>query len=141
MPTREDLAPLVTHVPMSADDAQAIVAALRDVAKVDGVHKDELAMIAGFAKMLYADLGESKPTAPKKMTPAKLAAILLDPTLRTIAVQSAVLLAMADGVISEPERARVLEYARALGMPQDRYEEIERTIVAWVKAGDIGSVL
>jgi len=140
MVSRGDLAPLFTNVPMSADDAQAIVAALRDIAEADGVHEDELAMIAGFGEVLDADLGEVEPTQLGGMTPAKLAATLTDPTLRTIAIQSAVLLAMADGAISGKERERVLEYARALGLSQ-RYQEIERTIVEWVKAGDVGALL
>jgi tellurite resistance protein len=141
MASREQLSPLFTEVPMSADDAGAIVAALRDIAETDGVHEEELRMIESFVELLDADLGEAEPTQLEKMTPSKLAATLVDPTLRTVAIQCAVLLAMADGAISDKERERVVEYARALEVPMDRYQVIERTIVDWVQSGDMASIL
>src|SRR5687768_8262597 len=105
MVNRNELSPLFDgDVKMSADEASAIVAALRDIAQTDGVHDEELAMIQGFVEQLDVDLGAPNVTEPTKlgpMTPAKLASQLRDPALRTIAVQCAVLLAMADGSISQ----------------------------------------
>ena len=137
---KPDLAPLFTDVPMSSDDANAIVAALRDIAETDGVHEDELKMIEGFVQALDADLGHEQPTQLDKMTPQKLALRLVDPTLRTVAVQCAVLLGMADGKLTPKERARVVEYATALGVTGKDYDKIEKTIVDWVKSGDLGSI-
>jgi tellurite resistance protein len=142
MRNREELAPLFTQdLALSADDATAIVAALRDIAESDGVHDDELAMITSFVEQIDADLGALEPTKIGPMTPAKLAAKLRDPTLRTVAVQCAVLLALADGAISDKERARVLEYAQALEVPRDRYQQIERTLTEWVKSGQLEPIL
>src|SRR5262245_55177247 len=124
MANREDLAPLFTDVTMSSDDANAIVAALRDIAESDGVDEEELRMIEGFVEALDADLGNAQATKLEKMTPQKLALTLVDPTLRTVAVQCAVLLAMADGKISPKERQRVMEYANALGVTGASYEKI-----------------
>lgn len=134
--TMSSLSPLFTDIPMSSDDANAIVAALRDIAEVDGTHEEELAMIAGFAETLQADLGDA-PRELEKMTPQKLAGRLVDPVLRTVAVQCAVLLAMADGKITPEERQRVVEYASALGVQGKSYDEIEQSIVAWVKSGKL----
>lgn len=141
MANLEELAPLFTDVSLSADDATAIVAALRDIAETDGVHPEELAMIASFVEALDSDLGATSPTTLGPMTPALLAATLRDPTLRTVAVQCAFLLALADGKISDKERARVVEYATALDVTGARFESVEKTITAWVKGGDLASLL
>src|SRR5262245_23284200 len=140
MPNRDELSPLFTEVPISSDDANAIVAALRDIAESDGVHDEELKMIEGFVEMLDADLGATEPTKLEKMTPQKLATKLVDPTMRTIAVQCGVLLAMADGKITPKERARVQEYAAALGVSGKDYDKIESTITGWVKSGNMGAL-
>jgi len=47
---------------------------------------------------------------------------------------------MADGKISAPERLRILEYARALGVSDAAYAELERVIESWVKSGDMQSL-
>jgi tellurite resistance protein len=137
MPTRSELAPLFTDIKLSADDANAIVAALRDVAASDGEHAEELTMIQGFVELLDADLGESKPTTLPAMSPEKLALALTDPNARQVAVQCALLLAWADGAFSEGERARIVAYASALGFSQSAYDDMERVITSWVKSGDI----
>jgi tellurite resistance protein len=74
------------------------------------------------------------------MTPQKLALRLVDPTLRTVAVQCGVLVAMADGKLSPKERERVIEYANALGVTGKSYDQIERTITDWVKSGDVATL-
>ncbi len=137
MTNRSDLAPMFTDLALSADDANAIVAALYDVAQSDGVHEAELEMIRGFVQVLDADLGAEKPTTLPLMTPAKLGAIVTNPQLRKLAIQSAVLLAWADGVFSEKEHARVREYAAALGFSAAEYAAIERTITSWVQSGNL----
>jgi tellurite resistance protein len=137
MTNRSDLAPLFTDVAMSADDAHAIAAALYDVARSDGVHEAELEMIWSFVQTVDADLGVEKSTELPPMTPAKLAAIITNPELRKLAVQSAVLLAWADGIFSDPEHARVREYATALGFSAAEYGAIERTITNWVQSGNL----
>ncbi len=137
MPTRPELAPLFTDIKLSADDANAIVAALEDVAESDGQHAEEMAMIQGFVEMLDVDLGEKKPTKLAKMSPAKLALAITDADARKVAIQCAILLAWADGVFSDKERARVVDYATALGFSKAAYDGMEQTITGWVKSGDL----
>jgi tellurite resistance protein len=139
MTTNDELSPLFTDVAMSTDDATAIVAALKDIAESDGMHDDELRMIEGFVLMLNADFDVEETLAP--MTPELLASKLTDPTLRTVALQCAVLLAWADGKFSDKERERITDYANALDVPGPEYEKIERVITAWVKAGDFGPLM
>lgn len=139
MTTNQDLFPLFTEVPMTTDDATAIVSALKDIAESDGMHEDELRMIEGFVEMLNADFDVHGALEP--MTPAKLAGALTDETLRKVALQSAVLLAWADGAISDKERERIVEYASAFGVSIADYEQIEQSITAWVKDGDYAPLM
>ena len=79
-------------------------------------------MIQGFVEMLDADLGESKATKLSAMTPEKLALAVTDPNARKVAIQCALLLAWADGSLSDKERTRVVEYATALGFSRAAYD-------------------
>lgn len=137
MANRSELAPLFTDIKLSADDATAIVAALEDVAQSDGQHAEEMAMIQSFVEMLDLDLGEKKPTKLAKMSPEKLALAITDADARKVAIQSAILLAWADGAFSDKERARVVEYATALGFSRAAYDGMEKVITGWVKSGDL----
>jgi tellurite resistance protein len=137
MTTRGELAPLFTDLTLSADDANAIVAALHDVAESDGKHAEEIEMIQGFVQMLDADLGAEKPTNLPAMTPQKLAQVLTDDSVKKVAIQCAVLLAWADGALSDKERARIVDYATALGFSKNVYDSIEKSITGWVKSGDL----
>ncbi len=141
MSSPHDLGPLFSDITLSADDAEAIAAALRDIAETDGVHDEELALINELVAGLDEELGEDKPTELEKMTPEKLAKAIVDPDVRMVAVHSAVLLAMADGAISDKERERCTEYAVALGVDVEAYQEIERHIVDWVKSGDMEAIV
>ena len=108
MTTRAELSPLFTNIALSADDASAIAAALYDIARCDGEHAEEIEMIKG----------------------------LLEVT-RKLAIECALLLAWADGAFSDKERARVSEYATALGFTPKDYAALESTITGWVKSGDM----
>ncbi len=141
MTTPEELAPLFTDVALTTTEVDAIAAALRDIAESDGTHEAELAMITELIQSLDADLGEEKPTEREQMTPEKLALRLgEDPTLKTLALQCGILLAMADGKISAQERERLDAYASALGIEAERYQQLEGTIVGWVQSGDAQSM-
>ena len=132
------LSPLFTNIPISADDAVIMAAALRDIAAVDGTHPEEQALIQALAQGLADDLGDT-PVLPQ-IGPKELSHKLIDPQLRTVFLQAALVLAMADGKISAPERLRILEYARALGVSDAAYAELERVIESWVKSGDMQSL-
>jgi tellurite resistance protein len=134
MPNSAALYPLFSDLRLSADEASAIAAALRDVAAVDGTHADEQELIGELMNEIAGEVGDAHGIGA--ITPAELAARLVGADLRTLALQSAVLLAMADGAISPAERARILEYALAFGVNSDEYASIEKKIEGWVRSGD-----
>ncbi|MEY4548329.1 MAG: Tellurite resistance protein TerB [Pseudomonadota bacterium] len=129
------LGPLFSNIAISADDAVTMAAALRDIAGIDGSHPEEEALIHSLVHELAEDLGDT-PNLPS-ITPAQIRGKLATPELRTVFLQAAVVLAMADGTISAPERQRIREYARALNLSDAAYEELERVIESWVRSGDL----
>ncbi|MBN1610917.1 MAG: tellurite resistance TerB family protein [Polyangiaceae bacterium] len=129
-----DLYPLFDRdLVLNADEARAIVGALQDISETDGVHEAEQALIQELVADFNLELGDE--SALEKVTPEQLAVRIRDPAVRKLAVQTGVLLAMADGAISDKERARVLEYARPLGFDDATYGAVEQQIVAWVRSG------
>lgn len=91
-------------VELDAPAAQAISAVLRDVARVDGNHPQELALIGAFEQGLGDTHGEPDLSA------------LDTPELKAALVRSMVLLGLADNHISDAEHARILEWTRKLGL-------------------------
>ena len=133
-----DLNPLFSEIPISSHEALAIAGALRDIAESDGMHEEELAMITELVQGLDEDLGLEEPSKVPAITPAELAVALgEDPALKTLAMQCAVMLAMADGKISKEEAERLEAYRAALGFSAEAYAVLEKGIVAWIKAGDL----
>ena len=134
-----DLYPLFDkNLVLSADEARAIVGALQDISECDGIHEAEQALIGELVAEYNLELGDD--AALMKTSPQDLAARLQGSALRKLAIQTAVLLAMADGAISDKERARVLDYARPLGFDEAAYSAIEDRIVAWVRSGDAAPI-
>lgn len=133
-----DLNPLFSEIPISSHEALAIAGALRDIAESDGMHEEELAMITELVQGLDEDLGIEEPSQVPAITPAELAIALgEDPALKTLAMQCAVMLAMADGKISSQEAERLEAYRAALGFSAEQYSALEKGIVTWIKAGDL----
>jgi len=128
------LSPLFTDIHISADEALVIAGALRDIAEIDGTHPEEEALIDELVREMASDLGDALQVP--RVTPEDVARKLIDPTLRTVLLQCALLLAMADGVISDAERQRIREYAGALGVAGNQYAEIESVIESWVRSGE-----
>lgn len=134
MPESGVPASLFSELEISADEARLIAAALQDIAGVDGTHGDEKELIQRLLRELGAEpLGTLQ---LPQMSPDELAPQLLDPTLRMALLQCSLLLAMADGKVSEAERERILEYARALGVSPVACEELESVIEGWIRSGD-----
>ncbi|MDP2312189.1 MAG: hypothetical protein Q8P41_04735 [Pseudomonadota bacterium] len=93
-------------IPVSAGEAGAIARALHTVAACDSLHPRELAMIRAFSE----DLGE----APSPIEPAELAAALPGGDHRLLCLKLALLVAHAEGEVSEAERVLLGRYATAL---------------------------
>lgn len=112
------------------DDAQAeaIARGLHAVAKCDGLHEREAALVASFladptkAATALADL-ERRPA----ITPGELAESLSSTELRLMFVKSALLLAWADGKVSAEERAVIATFATALEA-SDKVDQLEASV-------------
>jgi uncharacterized membrane protein YebE (DUF533 family) len=118
-----------TEIPIDASQAEAIARGLFAVARVDGVHERELALIAslygeagGTARAL-ADLERSEP-----IKPADLAAALPEADQRRLFIKTAILLAWVDGVVTDKERALIDQYAAALAIGKEEAGKLEEGV-------------
>jgi uncharacterized membrane protein YebE (DUF533 family) len=92
-----------TEVAIDAAAAAMIARGMRQVAQADGmIHQRELALIASFEAAVpeAADVEE----------------VIRDDALRTVFLRSLIMVALADGRISEAETARIQELAREQGI-------------------------
>lgn len=89
--------------------AETIARGLFAVALVDGVHERELALISELYRTAAAHGSSAEVVAPlaslSPLEPSGVAAVLVTPPERALFVKTAILLAWADGKVSEAERA------------------------------------
>lgn len=98
-----------TEVPIDAAAAAAIARGMRDVARADGmIHDRELALIASFEAGL-----------PEVATDQEA---LASDELRTVYLRSIIMVALADGRISEAELARIRELAAGYQISDETVE-------------------
>jgi uncharacterized membrane protein YebE (DUF533 family) len=97
-----------TAVPLDAASAAVIAKAMRAVARADGlIHQRELNLIASFEAHLPPDLD-----APDILAD--------DDSLRLLFLRSLIMVALADGVISEAELAEIRTLAAEQSISEDR---------------------
>ncbi len=114
------------EIQIDAAQAEAIGRGLYAVAAVDGVHERELALIAS----LYGEAGgTSRGLADlerrEAIKPAELAAALPEVDHRQLFIKTALLLAWADGSVSDPERALIGTFATALAVSNEDLAHLE----------------
>jgi tellurite resistance protein len=135
---REELAPLFQeNLVISADEARAIAGVLLDVSESDGVHDEEKAMIWELLREFSVDLGDAEATSPLRLSPEGLARLIVAPEVRRVVVITAMMVAMADGAVSNKERATVQGYASVLGITGEELGVLERRVVDWFRSGDL----
>ena len=115
-----------TEIDIDQAQAEAIARGLFAVARVDGVHEREPALIASF----YGDTGGggrslAELEAREPIKPAELAAGLPSADHRRLFVKTAILLAWADGTVTAAERSSIEQYASALGVAKDELARLE----------------
>jgi tellurite resistance protein len=114
------------EVHISRQAAEAIARGLYTVARVDGLHEREAGLIASF----WIDAGHGAASLSDlergdAMKPADLATILRSEEERQVFIKTAQLLTWADGVVTDPERKIVREFAQALGVDGVTLERLE----------------
>jgi uncharacterized membrane protein YebE (DUF533 family) len=112
---------LYEGIDLTPDQSEWIVRGLLDLAAVDGIHDAERALISDF------HAGESLEALAAKGFDAKAAATVFhNGGARVVEafIVSCYLLIYADGQHSDAERARIAEYASALGLDHGALEEL-----------------
>lgn len=114
------------EVNLSRGAAEAIARGLYAVAHADGLHEREAGLIASF----WIDAGGgagalSDLERGPAIAPAELAAALHSDAERQLFVKTALLLTWADGAVSDAERKKVQELARALGVDDATLGKLE----------------
>lgn len=106
-------------IDIDADTALFIASGLRALAEVDGGHPAEIELIRQFAGDAEVDparfhLGDGHP--------------LTTPELRDVFLRSALLLALADGRVSEKERDTLIRWGSALGVDPVALAYLDREV-------------
>jgi tellurite resistance protein len=120
------------QIELSRSEAEAIAQGLYAVARCDGLHPREGALIADFYQDAVA--GEDTTAALTSLerlpevTGAQLAAQLGRKEVRQLFVKSAWLLAYADGSVSAAERAKIGTFAQALELGPDESKRLEEGV-------------
>lgn len=109
--------------------AEAIARGLYAVAKVDGVHEREAALVASF----WADVGGGAGALAElergaAISAPELSAALTSGELRTLFIKSAYLLAWADGKVTDAERRVISEFGKALGVQGGDLGKLEAAV-------------
>jgi tellurite resistance protein len=114
------------EVSLNQHAAEAIARALFTVAKVDGLHEREAALVASF----WAETGGGAGALASlersaQIRPAELASALHSSDERALFVKTAYLLAWADGQVTAEERKIIGEFGAALGVDAKQAERLE----------------
>lgn len=110
---------------------QTIVRAMHDVARADGVHDAERVMLRGFYENCQREAAALASFDDLIAMPFDLAAAADDfrrPEQKAALLHSCLLLAHADGTYSAGERAKVQEFAGALGVSVAELGRIEEGV-------------
>ena len=123
------------EVQIDEPQAEAMARGLFAVAKVDGVHAREAALVASFynetgaAAHSLADL-ERRQT----ITGDELVAVLHEPAQRRLFIKTALLLAWADGVVTPQEQRIIHAYATALGISPEELGKLDEAVKEYLLA-------
>jgi tellurite resistance protein len=117
------------EVDLDRAQAEAIARGLFAVAKCDGLHEREAALIASF----WLDSGGGADALSSlergaTIRPDELAAALPSPAQRQLFLKTAILLTYADGKVTAEERQCVREFASGLGIAEPAVEALEQSV-------------
>ena len=110
---------------------QTIVRAMHDIARTDGVHDAERVMLRSFYDNCQREAAALATFDDLIAMPFDLAAVIDDfrqPVQKAALLHSCLLLAHADGNYSAGERAKVQEFAAALGVSAAELGRIEEGV-------------
>lgn len=109
--------------------SEAIARGLYALAKADGIHEREAALVASFFDEVGGGmqaLAELERRAP--ITPEELAASLPDETVRRLFLKTAILLIWADGEVTPQEGKLLEDYAHAFQLDKTVLEQLDTEV-------------
>jgi len=117
------------EIEVSQPAAEAMARGLYAVAKVDGLHEREEALVASF----WAEVGGGAGALAElqrgaTITASELSAALPVPELRQMFLKTSMLLAWADGKVTAPERKIIAEFGTALGIDAAAQGKLESAV-------------
>src|SRR5262249_23054212 len=117
------------EIELSKTTSEAIARALYVIAKADGIHEREAGLIASF----WIDTGHGAAALSdlermSAITPAELAAALISDEERQLFLKTAILLAWADGKVTDAERKALDGFAAALGVDRAKLQALEASV-------------
>ncbi len=123
------------EVQIDAPQAEAMARGLYAVAKVDGVHAREAALVASFYQETGAQVHSLAELERRSaITGEELAAELRTPEQRRLFIKTALLLAWADGVVTPQEQRIIGAYAQALGLEQGELAKLDEAVKEFLLA-------
>ena len=123
------------EVQFEEPQAEAMARGLYAVAKVDGIHIREAALVSSF----YNETGAHSHSLSDlerriTITGEELAAALQTPEQRRLFVKTALLLAWADGVVTPQEQRIIGAYAEALGVTGEELARLDEAVKEYLLA-------
>jgi tellurite resistance protein len=117
------------EIEVTQSAAEAIARGLYAVAKVDGLHEREEALVASF----WAEVGGGAGALAElqrgsDITSAELGAALSSPPLRNLFVKTSILMAWADGKVTDAERKIISDFASGLGVGTAELGRLEAAV-------------
>ena len=119
-----------SHQDISGTQAEALARGLYTIARVDGVHEREAALISQLFSESTDGMGQALTELERSadVDGAYLAATLPGKDLREMFVKTAWLLAYADGGVSDAERKKIAELSGPLGVDAASQARLEGAV-------------
>ncbi len=115
------------EIEVNALQAEAMARGLYAIALVDGIHEREMGMIQDFYSAAAAEsVASLERVGP--FDPGDLAEFLSEKPHRELFIKTALLLAWADGKVSDKERAKIGAFAKALDVTKELQGELEAEV-------------
>ena len=114
---------LYEGVELNAEETTWICRGLLDLAAVDGVHENEVALIKQFYATSGGSMDDLAAMQQQSFHLSEVAAAIKGPVVDAF-LTSCYLLIYADGHHSDEERVRIRQYADALNVSADQLEDI-----------------
>ncbi|MBK8014266.1 MAG: TerB family tellurite resistance protein [Deltaproteobacteria bacterium] len=121
---------------LSFEQVKALSHAMMAVARVDGVHESEMALVRGFYEGCS---GRGDPSLEEVCAgPFDIAAkksLFASPELAQMFIKSLILLAFADGQCSKPEDEAIRAYALVLGLSSEAVDQLFEATKEFLMSG------